>query len=107
MQVLRLPYEVLFRFDEAGALVGAHVQWRHLVVDEQGNKVAEAIEHAKAVDVGQGEGFPLDDIMSAVTKAAVLQAEAVTNRLIDIGEERPEAMAGIDGLKAQIAAAKA
>ncbi len=107
MNLTRQPYEVLFRFDEAGALVGAHVQWRHVITDDAGVKVAEALEHAKPVALGQAEGFPLADIMSEVTKAAVLQAEASTKRLVDLGEERPEALSGIAELKAQLKAVKA
>lgn len=78
MQSTRIPYEVLFRFDAAGALVGSHVQWRHIVTDDLGTKVAEAIESAKPVAMGLTEGFPLDNILTKVQQAAVLQAEAMT-----------------------------
>jgi hypothetical protein len=78
MQSTRIPYEILFRFDETGALAGSHVQWRHVITDDAGKKVAEAIEHAKPVAVGLTEGFPLADILSSVQLAAVLQAETKT-----------------------------
>ncbi|MCC6779777.1 MAG: hypothetical protein IT537_24615 [Hyphomicrobiales bacterium] len=106
MQVAKLPYEVLFRFDEFGALAGAHVQWRHVITDDAGSKVAEAIEHAKPVAIGEREGFPLTDILDEVQRAAVLQAESVTARLEKMGEEHAGAVAELAALKSQIVAAQ-
>lgn len=87
MQTKRVPYEVLFRFDDSGALVGSHVQWKYIVQDEKGDKVAEAIKPATAVAVGDSEGFPLADILTEVQRGAVLQAAARASELEVLRDE--------------------
>lgn len=80
METTKTPYEVLFRFDEAAGLSGAHVVWR-LVTRDAGKIVAEALLPAEPIAVGSQTGFPLDDILSLTMDAALIQAdEAVANR---------------------------
>ena len=87
MQVQKLPYEVLFRFDESGALSGSHVQWRYVVTDDDGSRIAEAIDTARPVAVGKNEGFPLDTILTKVQEAAIIQAEAKTAEADQLRDE--------------------
>jgi hypothetical protein len=105
MDVKRLPYEVLFRFDESGALIGSHVQWRYVVSDDSGAKVAETIEHAKPVAVGKVQGFPLADILNDVQTAAVLQAEAKTAELETVQASLDDAKAELGRMTAEVATA--
>lgn len=75
LQTTKVPYEVLFRFDEAGALAGSHVLWR-VVTREDGAVVAEAVLPAEPVAVGSQTGFPLDDLLNEVLQGALLRADA-------------------------------
>src|SRR5262245_47827690 len=107
MQTKRLPYEVLFRFDDAGALVGSPVQWRYVGLDDKSNKIAEASESAKTGAVGGGrwavggkEGFPLADILDEVQKAAVVQSEAKTAELATLQDQHAETTRALERAEA-------
>ena len=59
------PYELLVRWDREGKLAGAHVGFR-TVIREDGEAAHEREEPVMPVDIGQGQGFPLNDILTRV-----------------------------------------
>lgn len=77
MQTSRVPYELLFRWNTDGALVGAHVQWRYVIRDESGAVVSESVSVAQPVSVGAGEGFPVADLLSEALQGALARLDAV------------------------------
>lgn len=65
------PYEVVVRFDEAGAVRGAHVQWADVLLNDDGTVAKDPGGNTMlwrpgtAVPAGSGpSGFPLDKVVS-------------------------------------------
>ena len=56
------PYELLVRWDQSGAMAGAHVIWRE-VFTEGDEVVAERLSEAQTVAVGEATGFPIATIL--------------------------------------------
>jgi len=83
MEVEKKPYELLVRWDRKGGLAGAHVCWRY-VISEAGAFVREAVSGAEPVDIGQGTGFPLDDILPAVVAEALVDRDRERARVEDL-----------------------
>jgi hypothetical protein len=71
MTITVYPYEFLVRWDQTGALSGAQVQWRKIRQDDDGD-VTETVTSAQPVSVGNGDGFPLADVLSKVHVDALL-----------------------------------
>lgn len=85
MQTEKHPYELMVRWDQAGKLAGAHVQWRYVTRDDDGKVVAEGATDAEPIDIGGGRGFPLGDILSEVQTQALADlaaARAANQKLI-------------------------
>lgn len=76
-EILKQPYELLVRWDADGRISGAHVQWRHLLL-EAGRTVGESLSPAEPVAAGLAGGFPLADILTPVQLAALAAAPAAT-----------------------------
>jgi 16S rRNA G527 N7-methylase RsmG len=89
MNAEKQPYELLVRWDENGALKGAHVQWRYIVRDESGAIVSESVTPSEAVDIGAGKGFPLADILNTAQADALTKVEALRK---ERDEARDQAM---------------
>lgn len=73
-----VPYEFLVRWKE-GKLAGAHVGFSLLATMDDGT-MQEAPQNVQPVDIGQGNGFPLKDILDklhvdALTQIDKLQAD--------------------------------
>lgn len=86
------PYELLVRWDSDGNLQGAHVGWRDVVM-EGAVKVSEAVRPVEPVDIGQGKGFPLADILSLVQAATLAANARLTAEKAALEAERDEAIA--------------
>ena len=76
--VVTRPYEFLVRWRN-GAISGAHVGFEDAIV-EDGNTVSTTPNPVTPVDIGQGNGFPLSDILGtieidALARVAALEAE--------------------------------
>ena len=89
MKVEKKPYELLVRWDRKGGLAGAHVCWRY-VISETGVFVREAVSVAEPVDIGQGAGFPLDDILPAVVAEALVDRDNWRARAEDLERRNEE-----------------
>ena len=72
MEIVKRPYEFLVRWKD-GVLVGAHVGFE-VTVTENGQVLSTTPFNVVPVDVGQGQGFPLDDILEQ------LQIDAMKDR---------------------------
>lgn len=95
MQTAKLPYEFLVRWDKDGKLAGAHVQWRYVTMD--GVKVvAEGVTNPETVDIGDGKGFPLQDILSQTQTDALAQLAQAEARLSDAEASLTAALAARD-----------
>ncbi|CAO3452227.1 hypothetical protein [Azospirillum argentinense] len=71
MQTTKHPYELLVRWDQSGALAGAHVQHRYVIRDGVAI-IGESIGPAEPLTLDTAPGFPLGDLLSQV------QADALT-----------------------------
>ncbi|PNQ94960.1 hypothetical protein C1S70_31380 (plasmid) [Azospirillum argentinense] len=65
MQTVKHPYELLVRWDQSGALQGAHVQYRYVIRDGE-DVIGETIGQALPLTLEAADGFPLGDLLSQV-----------------------------------------
>ncbi|MCY7272379.1 MAG: hypothetical protein LH702_01200 [Phormidesmis sp. CAN_BIN44] len=78
-----LPNELLIRWNDEGVLQGAHVVFLGKVLDDQGNVLAAQPMPPQAIALGEGEGFPLAEILNqalidALKKIEVLERQRET-----------------------------
>lgn len=77
MQTTKQPYELLIRWDQEGALSGAHVQHRYIIRD--GDKViSESLSDAEPLAL---DGFPLGDVLGEAQIAALTECERLRSDL--------------------------
>lgn len=75
MDTKKLPYEILVRFDEDGAVKGAHVIWAYKVTD--GDR-AVSYQPGPAERAGNSfTGFPLSDAVSEALAGGLEKAAAM------------------------------
>lgn len=73
-----VPYELLFRFDDLGALAGAHYQDRR-IVSSDGEILVDQVRPATPVAVvADNPGLPLADLLGEVLTAALVRIDAET-----------------------------
>ena len=103
------PYEFLARWDDAGALKGAHVVFREAITDAD-VEISSKIGDTMPVAVGGQQGFPLADILStlhadALADVAVKTAElsALTTEKATLTTEKAAAIAAREAAEAQVA----
>jgi hypothetical protein len=101
MHTEKHPYELLARWDETGVLKGAHVQWRTVTRDDTGKIVAEGVSDAEPINIGQGNGFPLADILSEVQIEALSELAKARSNLDEQVAKRQEAEAELARVKAE------
>jgi hypothetical protein len=77
MEKQKLPYELLVRWDEAGKLKGAHVQFRTIYRDGD-EIISDKIEHAEPIAVAGNKGFPISDVLGDVEAAALASVNQAT-----------------------------
>ena len=63
MQVQRKPYELVVRWDAAGNLLGAHVQWSNVVTNDDGSKQVYPTTVEPVALTAEGEGVPIADVL--------------------------------------------
>jgi hypothetical protein len=92
---IRIPYEFLARWDESGALIGAHVCFRtRLVLD--GSVVVDRIEPAVPVALGADAGYPLSDLLDQLQIDALLRADRLEAENRNLRAEL-QALGGVTG----------
>jgi hypothetical protein len=101
MQTERQPYEPLVRWNQDGKLAGAHVQWRLVITDENGEIVGETVTTAEPVAMGQANGFPLEDILAKVQADALAELEAARVEIETYRAERAKLDARVTQLSAE------
>lgn len=97
MQTDKKPYELLIRWDQSGALAGAHVQHRYVITGDDGAVITETLGGAEPLTLDTAAGFPLGDLLTQV------QADALTAKAT-ADAERDAALARVAELEAQFAA---
>ncbi len=73
IETVKRPYELLVRWRE-GALSGAHVGFE-LTTTEDGKVLSTTPLAVMPVDIGQGIGFPLADILAQVHTDAIISMD--------------------------------
>ena len=79
MQIEKLPYEFLVRWDRDGGLAGAHAQFRYVTRDVDGNVLGEFVGAAEPVAMAQAAGFPLEQILGHALTAAMITIDRRTD----------------------------
>lgn len=103
MQTVRTPYEFLVRWNQGGELSGAHVVWLYTVKD--GDTVLSQLESKPmTVALGQGEGYPLADILSEVQASAITAAQDAQAALAAAEQQIETLIAQRDAFAARIEA---
>jgi hypothetical protein len=74
MQTTKHPYELLIRWDQRGALSGAHVQYRY-VIEDSGQVVGESVGSAEPLTLGD---FPITELLNQAQASALEQVQALT-----------------------------
>lgn len=107
MQTIKLPYEMLARWDQKGILRGAHIQWRYVTRD--GDKVvSEAVSAAEPVAVADhAGGFPLADLMNEMQVAALVAVDEADAGRASANTARAAAEDALRSVKAELASARA
>ncbi|MGY0782128.1 hypothetical protein ACW7BC_29980 [Azospirillum argentinense] len=92
MQTTKTPYELLVRWDQSGALQGAHVQYRYVIRDGA-DVIGETLGPAEPLALEAADGFPLGDLLSQVQIDALIAMAAAE-------AERDAALARVAELEA-------
>ena len=74
LETTKRPYELLVRWRE-GKISGAHVGFE-ITTTEDGSVLSTTPLAVMPVDIGQGAGFPLADILAQVHTDALIQMDA-------------------------------
>lgn len=69
MQTLKLPYEVLIRWNQEGAISGAHQIWAYKIIEDDGS-IKYNVGHAESAGA-VGADFPLHDAVNDVILTAL------------------------------------
>jgi hypothetical protein len=73
----KIPYELLVRYGTDGKPVGAHVQYRRVVIMD-GETLKEELGVAEPIDL---EGFPTSAIMDDTTRDALAHVTALNAKV--------------------------
>lgn len=100
-----VPYEALFRFNETGALAGAHYQERTIYRDESsGEKLAERLLDPRPVSEA---GARLSEVAAAINAASLATVESLTTQLAAKTQEAADQEAAAAAAAAQVATLQA
>jgi hypothetical protein len=116
MTVIKVPYQTLIQHDDNGVVRGAHHQFREVILNDSGVRVAEKL--LNAVPFGSDPDFPASTYLGQVTAdalalaelraAAVSAADLARDNAVDASAqaiaERDAALAQVEPLTAQISA---
>ena len=107
MQEQKLPYEFLARWDANGVLSGAQIGFRRVITDDDGTAFADQLLPAQPVALAGETGFPLGDLLPAITQNALIAKEAAETALAAVRAELAAVTAERDALRAQAPGADA
>src|SRR5262249_37695718 len=106
MQAKNKPYELLVRWDQAGKLLGAHVQWSTVVTDESGVLIGSYPGNIEPIALTDGQaGFPVSDILSQALTDALTALTAEQQKSASLEEQLGAATAQVTQLQATAAPA--
>lgn len=74
MTAIKIPYQTLIQHDDDGVVRGAHHQFREVIQDETGVRLAERL--LPAIPFGSDPSFPVSTLLGQVTHDALSLAEA-------------------------------
>lgn len=98
----RTPYEFLVRWDEAGALQGAHVQFIERTFRD-GVKIAENLTAAEGVALAEGDtGFALGTIVSQLVVDQQMSLDALNASVASLTAQLEAALADAAALQARL-----
>ncbi|PGH55899.1 hypothetical protein CRT60_21850 [Azospirillum palustre] len=113
MQVEKKPYELLFRWNQDGALQGAHIAYRYVIREDDGSVIGDREEAPKEISSETAAGFPLADVLdqgqidALVAKAAADQEREVAATARDAALQAQQvAEQGLVGMLSDLAASR-
>jgi len=93
IETTQQPYEFLVRWNLGGTINGAHVQWRYVMTDGDGNVVGESLSSAQPVALSEDQdGYPLSDILTTVQQTALADVDVLRSELSAMTAERDAAI---------------
>lgn len=98
--VEQVPYEILFRY-KLGELQGAHVAFSYLVTADDGAKTETPLG-PQPVDIGQGQGFPLADILGQTLTDALVANATLTASVTTLTAEKAELTAQLQAALSRV-----
>ena len=87
------PHEFLIRWDDAGALKGAHIAFRESIT-EDGAEISSKFTAPQAVAMAGATGFPLADVIGLLSVDALAALDAKDAQIATLTAERDAALAG-------------
>lgn len=105
LEKIASPYELLARWRD-GKLSGAHVQFLTVIM-EDGKKISETIGDVMPVDVGEGIGFPLADILAQMHVDALAAVDSANTALTEKQIEFEAIQESLDAKAGELSAANA
>jgi len=94
MTVIKIPYQTLIQHDDNGVVRGAHHQFRRVILNEVGVRVAESL--LPAVPFGTDPDFPASTLLGQATEDALALAELRAAAVASAEQTRDEAVAARD-----------
>lgn len=105
IETVKRPYELLVRWRE-GKISGAHVGFE-LTATEDGKVLSTTPLPVMPVDIGQGVGFPLKDILEQIHVDAITGMDTAQAEVKTVNETCFKHEATIAALTTELAALKA
>lgn len=100
METIKRPYEVLIRFDQDGAVRGAHVIWRYMTVE---NGIVVSDTPGAPVAAGEaGADFPLSAAVNSAIEEGLRLSSAALDQLQIAREDMIHAINTNKGLQADL-----
>jgi hypothetical protein len=104
IETTKSPYEFLVRWRE-GKIAGAHVGFE-LTTKEDGVVISVTPLPVMAVNIGQGVGFPLADILEQLQIDALVARDAIITERDTLVIEKQELLTRADAQAAELAELK-
>jgi len=99
MTVIKIPYQTLIQHDDNGVVRGAHHQFREVIKNDAGVRVAERL--LPAVPFGSDPDYPASTLLGQVAENALALAELRAAAVSAAEQTRDEAVAARDAAIAE------
>jgi hypothetical protein len=103
MTAIKIPYQTLIQHDDNGVVRGAHHQFREVIQDATGVRLAERL--LPAIPFGSDPDFPASTLLGQATEDALAWAEVSAAAVAAAEQARDEAVAERDAAVALLEAA--